>query len=159
MIPLRSLVPCEQACVRVRLESLHARRTGGGRFTINATVSDDTGTLRVVWYNAWSRASMQPGHEASCSPVRWSSRAGLEMRQPEFERLEEATQDTIHAGRIVPLYPLTQGVSQKWLRGLVARALESALRDVHEVLPASVRAEFPDRAAAIRSVTSRNRCR
>ena len=152
VIPLRQLAPCEQACVRVRLESLHGRRAGRGRRNVIATVSDDTATLRVVWYNAWSRSSLMPGHELLLAGPVVESRGRLEMRQPEFERLEDASQDPIHGGRIVPLYPLTQGISQKWLRGLVARALDWALPEVQEILPADVRTGLPERAAAIRSV-------
>jgi ATP-dependent DNA helicase RecG len=149
---LRELVPCEQACVRIRVESLHARRARGGRRTVVATVADDTGKLRVVWYNAWSRSALQPGNEVLLAGPVIEARGRLEMRQPEFERIESALPEAIHGGRIVPLYPLTQGVSQKWLRGLVARALDAVLPEVQELLPAAVRGDLPDRAAALQSV-------
>ena len=152
LVPVCSLQPGNQACVRVRVESLQARPPWPGRSTHVATVADDTGRLRVVWFNSWVAEVLRPGNQVVLAGPVVEQRGRLEMRQPEFELLEQETQELLHAGRIVPLYPLTRGVSQKWLRALVRRALDLYLPCVHEVLPETVRNAMPERRAAFAGV-------
>ncbi len=45
--------------------------------------------------------------------------------QPEVEWVSGGDDDAIHLNRIVPIYPLTKGVQQRWLRVLVWQALEN----------------------------------
>jgi ATP-dependent DNA helicase RecG len=153
VVPLRALRAGEVACVRVRLESVHARTFRRGRSLLVATVADDTGTLRVVWYNVWARSNLHPGEELLLAGPVALARGRLEMRMPEWERLADGGGgETLHGGRIVPLYPLTQGISQKWMRTVVHRALDWALPEVHEVLPEPLCSGLPERAAAFRAV-------
>ena len=46
------------------------------------------------------------------------------MDDPETEVIEGGEEDFIHINRIVPVYPLTEGLPQRWLRGLIWRTLE-----------------------------------
>ena len=47
------------------------------------------------------------------------------MEHPEFEVIENDGEISIHFRRITPIYPATEGLSQRVLRGLIYRALES----------------------------------
>jgi ATP-dependent DNA helicase RecG len=152
LVPIRDLAPDTETCVRVRLESVHAGRRWRGRTRLHATVSDDTGRMRVVWYAAWVRDVLQPGNELVLAGRVFASGARLEMRQPEFERIEPGSQDLLHAARIVPFYPLTRGISQKWMRGLVHRTLATHADLVEEVLPPAVLAGRPSRREAFRAL-------
>jgi ATP-dependent DNA helicase RecG len=152
VVPLCALRPGVVACARARIESLHARPAWRGRSTVVATVADDTGRLRVVWFNAWVRDVLRPGHEVVLAGPVVENRGRLEMHQPEFELVETEAQELVHAGRIVPLYPLTRGVSQKWMRALLRRALETHAQLACEVLPAAVRGDRPERSEALRAV-------
>src|SRR5262249_9302622 len=152
IVPLRELRPGTTACVRARIESIPARPPWRGRRSVVATVADDTGRLRVVWYTAWTRDQLRPGAEVVLAGAVTEAHGRLEMRQPEFETVDADSSSWLHAGRIVPLYPSTRGVSQKWLRALVARALEAVGPDVPEILPDAVRGDLPSRAAALHDV-------
>jgi ATP-dependent DNA helicase RecG len=80
-------------------------------------------------------------------------RGRLEMRQPEYERIDDDEPgETVHGGRIVPLYPLTRGISQKWMRSLLRTTLDSHLACVEEVLPQDLRNGLPDRRAALQAL-------
>src|SRR5436190_20138351 len=46
------------------------------------------------------------------------------MDHPETEVVEPGEENFIHFNRITPIYPLTEGLPQRWLRGLIWRALE-----------------------------------
>ncbi len=43
---------------------------------------------------------------------------------PETEVIEGGEENFIHINRIAPVYPLTEGLPQRWLRGLIWRTLE-----------------------------------
>ena len=47
------------------------------------------------------------------------------MEHPEFEVIENDDEISIHFRRITPIYPATEGLSQRVLRGLIYRALEN----------------------------------
>src|SRR5262245_12347580 len=60
---VRDLKPGENVCVRARVEAVQARPPWRGRGGTVATVADDTGRLRVVWFTPWARNQLEPGNE------------------------------------------------------------------------------------------------
>ena len=46
------------------------------------------------------------------------------MDHPETEVIEGGEESFIHINRIAPVYPLTEGLPQRWLRGFIWRTLE-----------------------------------
>src|SRR3982751_3497165 len=58
----------------------------------------------------------------------------LVMNHPEFEVIEEDDEISIHFRRITPIYPATEGVSQRVFRGLLYHALEDLSDDDVETL-------------------------
>ncbi|HEX5222677.1 MAG TPA: ATP-dependent DNA helicase RecG [Verrucomicrobiae bacterium] len=74
------------------------------------------------------------------------------MDHPETEWVEPGEEGFIHFNRIVPIYPLTEGLPQRWLRGLVWRTLETYEDTIAEPPVWKVHAEkslLPSRANAI----------
>jgi ATP-dependent DNA helicase RecG len=72
---------------------------------------------------------------------------------PDFEILEEGGGDEamIHLRRITPIYPATEGLSQRVLRGLIYRTLQEIdLSGEREVLPAGM--DPMRRGAALRAI-------
>src|SRR5215475_6103532 len=63
----------------------------------------------------------------------------LVLDHPDFEIIEDDEETTIHVRRITPVYPATEGLSQRVFRGLVYRLLESTdLTGVETRLPAKL---------------------
>src|SRR5712671_2047355 len=61
------------------------------------------------------------------------------MEHPEFEVIENDEEISIHFRRITPIYPATEGLSQRVFRGLIFYALENlAPESVPTLLPKSV---------------------
>ena len=71
---------------------------------------------------------------------------------PDTEVLEPGEDPSIHLDRIVPIYPLTDGLPQRWLRSLVWRTLGLMEAEITEPIPEWLKlagGKFPTRANAI----------
>jgi ATP-dependent DNA helicase RecG len=75
------------------------------------------------------------------------------MDHPETELIEADTgAENIHLGRIVPVYPLTEGLTQRTLRSLVWRMVQSVGASLPEPHSALSLNGWPSRAQAIQSL-------
>ncbi|MDQ1256152.1 MAG: ATP-dependent helicase RecG [Candidatus Hydrogenedentes bacterium] len=78
---------------------------------------------------------------------------GPALRNPEYEMLSGDEEDRLNTGRIVPIYPLTQQVTQRMLRRWIATALDAAAR-LDDTLPEALRIErgYPEINEALHAV-------
>jgi ATP-dependent DNA helicase RecG len=85
------------------------------------------------------------------SPVYEKVKASLS--NPSLTLPYKGREDTIHTARIVPMYPLTQGITQKQLRYLISQIIDLA-NNIKEWLPNEVldKADLIPLALAIRGV-------
>jgi ATP-dependent DNA helicase RecG len=84
-------------------------------------------------------------------PVEMRGGGGLQLTNPQYEILDDADGETIHTGRIVPIYEKTGAITPKLQRRLVFDALQRLPDDVPEHLPEPIRLrlELPSRHAAL----------
>ena len=98
-------------------------------------LEDGTGRLHCRWWNLpFMEAQFQVGDEL----VVFGKVRSLKPRtidHPDTEVVEGGEERSIHIGRIVPVYPLTEGLTQRWLRGLIWRALAAAEPQIVEPWP------------------------
>ena len=71
------------------------------------------------------------------------------MDHPETEVIEPGEESSIHINRIAPIYPLTEGLPQRWLRGLLWRTLAQFENQIAEPWPGLIPATLPTRANAV----------
>ncbi len=137
LFKISQLAPGSEVCFIGQLLSLGQRRTRGRRTILAAAVGDDTGIVQVLWFNQpYLEKYLQPGRQVVVTGELTFFRGARQIVNPEFEMLGEALdQDLIHTGRIVPVYPSTAGISQRYLRELIARTLERYGEIVRENLP------------------------
>ncbi len=110
----------------------------GKRRSTEAIVGDDTGNIRVVWFNnPWVAKSLKAN-----TRIVISGRVALFRGQHVFESPESEVEegDTIHTGRLVPIYHLTQGLSPRQTRGLIKLAVDSWARSLSDFIPVNIRA-------------------
>ena len=115
----------------------------GPKFAITEVLLDDDGSaIRLTWFNqpylektfrafALSRKKLIVYGQTKRSG--WS----VEMQSPEWEEVSEEG-DSLSTNRIVPVYPSTEGVSQKRLRRLIDYALQNYLPLIEEALPPDI---------------------
>jgi ATP-dependent DNA helicase RecG len=138
--PIDSLPVGEPVTFVGMVQSWNARRISRGRAILTIAVGDDTGYITLVWFNAPYLARIfQTGKRLVVSGEVQYYRGRRQLVNPDFEFLSpELDQDLVHTGRIVPVYPLTRGLSQHWMRRVIKRALERYGHLVPETLPADL---------------------
>lgn len=102
-----------------------------------ALVTDGTGTIELTWFNQpfLTRTLLTNSTiSASGKADRFGRSKNLSIQSPEYEVLFNNALP-IHTGRLIPVYPETQGVSSKWLRRQVYTILTQHLNELNEFLP------------------------
>jgi ATP-dependent DNA helicase RecG len=151
---IASLKPGRPASLAGRILSCGLRSTRRPGFKIfDAVVDDGTASIRVSWLNqAFLRDVFAAGqHVVLFGPVEMRGSGGLQLTNPQYEILDEDDAQTVHTGRIVPVYERTGTVTPKMQRRLVYDALQLLPPDLPDLLPDAVRLkqEMPARYAAL----------
>src|SRR6266487_3147437 len=121
---------------------VETKRTGAGRARTIATISDETGKLYVTWFN-------QPYLQKTLSAAKGSYLVVTGIKQRFGNRVEFNVRthelpeqgDLLNTGRLVPTYPLTEGLNAKSLRSFTKWVVDRYAAMVPEYLPASIRSE------------------
>ncbi|MBF0215987.1 MAG: ATP-dependent DNA helicase RecG, partial [Candidatus Omnitrophica bacterium] len=137
---IKDLRPGEAFSVNVSVlkSSLFSARTGTVIFDIE--VGDDTGRAHAVWYNMpFLKKTLPPGRELILyGKVDPGSRH--QFTHPAFDIVENEGQVSLEVKRIVPVYPLTAELTEKYVRRTMYNAIEQELAHVPEGLPTYLRA-------------------
>jgi ATP-dependent DNA helicase RecG len=121
-----------------------------------AIISDESGSLKVVWFNqAFLSKSLEKGDKLYISgKLEWSS-GGVSMLGPSFEKVPDGDEKSAlkHTGRIIPVYPETEGVTSKWLRGKISD-LAKLVYGIPDHLPREIKEKYGliEYSAAIRAM-------
>jgi ATP-dependent DNA helicase RecG len=152
--PIASLRPGQMASIVGRVSSCGLRSTRRPGFKIfEALVTDPSGSIRVTWLNQpFLRDVFSRGQEVvlfGLAEMRGSG--GLQLTNPQYEILDEVDGETVHTGRIVPVYEKTGSVTAKIQRKLVYDALQRLPEELVDPLPETVRLrlDLPSRRAAL----------
>jgi len=106
----------------------------GGRRGTEAIVGDETGNVRVVWFNQPYLAKNLPTNARVVLSGKVSLFRGRHVfESPGWELVED--QELIHTGRLVPLYPLTQGLYPRQVRKLMKGVIDQWAWQVEDFLP------------------------
>ncbi|MHC5034065.1 MAG: ATP-dependent DNA helicase RecG [Planctomycetota bacterium] len=151
--PIAGLRVGEKAVISGTIQSVNLRPTRGRmKGILDVVVTDRTGSLSLTWFNAnigWRKSF--PIGEAITAYGAVSFYSGLQMVAPDCQ-VGDAEPEKF--GRILPVYPLTEGISQGVLCKLMLAALELAATGMPEILPRTLCHEkhFPDITQALHDV-------
>ncbi|NQS91442.1 MAG: ATP-dependent DNA helicase RecG, partial [Chloroflexi bacterium] len=104
---------------------------------VEALISDKSGGIRATWFNQpWIESQLKAAKQVVLSGLIEQYLGRLVMNSPEWEPLSKKQ---LHTNRIVPVYPLTKDITQKWLRGIVNDLVESYSPHIKDHLPETIR--------------------
>ena len=93
------------------------------------------GSISLIWniILKWARRRFT---------AKWKYTNHLQMVSPEYETISDETEDILTAGRIVPIYPLTKGMSQRYLRKVLKNCLGRHIEELPDLLPVYLRNKY-----------------
>lgn len=166
--PMNRLVFGEEVTVIGTVQSSSSRPIRGGQSSmIEVVISDTTGYLRLTWFNQpWIANRLSPGTQIVVSGKVNSYLGRKVMTNPDWELVE---QEHLHTNRIVPVYPLSGRITQKWLRKILYQTITYWAPRIQDFLPQEIRqqaglvnlptaiqqAHFPDSEAKLKTARER----
>jgi ATP-dependent DNA helicase RecG len=126
---IAELTKDEPATARGTIIALGLRRfRGGGKSVFEIILDDGSARLHCRWWNLpFMEKYFAMGDEVFVYGKLSETKPRV-MTHPETEVIEGGEESFIHINHIAPVYPLTEGLPQRWLRGLIWRTLESKLQ-------------------------------
>lgn len=152
--PIARALPGEEVTIQAEVLTAGERRARGGRSLQTVSVGDSSGVLFIQWFGqSFLLKQLRSGTRILASGVLQLYNGRKQLVHPDFEVLDGES-DLLHTGRLVPVYPLTSGIGQHWLRRLVHETLEHIVETIGDPLPADLRArrELVPLATALRSI-------
>ena len=126
-----------EAMVMARVDSVFSKKLPGSRSMVNVAVSDQTGRLRLVFFNQpWRDRQLSQGQEVVVFGKLDRYRGQHQMTNPIVDLVGDET------GRIVPVYPQSgkAGLQTREIRRWVDEALRrSAQRGISDPVPEPLR--------------------
>ncbi len=127
----------DQATIIGTIWETRARRLRTNQVIVQSVISDGTGNIQAQWFNQpWLAEKLKGGTQIVLSGKVDQYLGRLIMTNPEWEPLEV---EPLRTRRIVPVYPLTQGLNGNKLRELMRTAVTTWAPRVPDPLPRSVR--------------------
>ncbi|OGM69197.1 hypothetical protein A2897_04280 [Candidatus Woesebacteria bacterium RIFCSPLOWO2_01_FULL_44_24b] len=120
-VSIRELVIGEVATITAQVISAQNIYAKSGKVFQVISVSDGDDSIEAIWMRQpWIVKTLTEGTLISLSGKLgfWGKKRALMF--PEYEIFSGAS---VHTGRLVPVYPETEGLTSKWLRRLIAKTL------------------------------------
>ncbi len=130
--PIGSLQRGADVTVLATVWEVGERRLRSGQKAAVAIVADATGTLQAIWYNPYVLKQLKADRLIALSGRVDLYMGRFVLNNPEWEPLDK---ELVHTGRLVPIYPLTRDLSQRWLRQRIKQAVDAWASRVIDYLP------------------------
>ena len=141
---ISSINKLESVVIFGKIIDLHVTRIKSKKI-FNVVISDGTGTVNLVWFTANEKYLIKtyiPGARIVVSgEVSYNAyKKNLQIIHPKPEDVEiyaddEDIEENTHFGRIVPIYPLTEGLTQKRIRTIVKLVVEQFADGLSNIIP------------------------
>ncbi len=140
--PINEVAHGDTVTIQAEVVSARAVRLRGRMNLAEALFKDDTGEIKATWFGRGFLArTFTPGTHVLLTGTAGSYK-GLALKNPDYEILAGDEDDLLNSGRIVPIYPLTEKITQRMLRRWVRTALDAAGTTLSETLPSGLRERY-----------------
>lgn len=124
----------EPAAIAVRfIGPVKTFRAKSGLTITTVSIGDETGNITASWFNQPYIARSIPNEPGCYALGTVDKRTGARLLRASFSK---------ELPGIIPVYPLTSGLTQSVMRSAVRGALEICLDEVEETLPEEIRTEY-----------------
>jgi ATP-dependent DNA helicase RecG len=135
---IANLEPDKLTSVRGIVDDVDLRANQNGRSVLGVLIQDNGQYLRALWFNQpYLRERFKPGQHVLLSGKPAMKNMRWEMVHPRVQWIEP--DDEPPAGKLLPIYPLTEGLKQPELRRIAQLTLDGYLDALDEVFPPSFR--------------------
>lgn len=136
--PIKDLFYGDVLTVIGTVQSVTTRPIKGGKQSVvEVIISDGTGSLRSTFFNMpYLINQMKKGDAVALSGKIDQYLGRLVMNNPAFESVDV---ESLHTASIVPIYPLTEGINQKWLRRKMKDTVSFWAPAVVDILPEKIK--------------------
>jgi ATP-dependent DNA helicase RecG len=124
VVPIHQLRPGVQT-IQAEIKQVAGRYVRGGLHITEAVASDNTGSVKLVWFNQPYRATSMKVHEPYFISGNFELKRGrLSFMSPTLELVSALP---IHTARIVPVYRESKGLRSPQIRKAIRQALNAAM--------------------------------
>ncbi|WP_164100687.1 ATP-dependent DNA helicase RecG [Candidatus Laterigemmans baculatus] len=136
--PIAELAEEQPASIVGTIAEVDQRVTYSGKSIAGVLVEDDTGAVRLMFFNQPFRTeNLHRGDRVLVSGTPRLNGLRFEFVHPRVVPLDE--KETLPGGDVLPVYPLTEGLKQPAMRRIMASVAETLSGSVPEVLPEEIR--------------------
>lgn len=159
IVKIENLKIGETATIQGKIFSIKNIRTWKKKINITeALIRDDTGQAKAVWFNQpFLTRNLREGNVINLSGKFISDKNGAYLQNPSYEQATsyklQAASSPIHTAGLAAVYPETKGLTSRWIRLLISRALKFASQ-IPEILPPDIRKKenFPPIGQVIKNL-------
>ncbi len=145
LIPIAEIKINEICTIQGKILDIKNTRTWKRRMILTqALVEDNTGAIIIIWFNQpYLIKILKSGDNAFFSGKVVSGKNGIYLSNPIHEKIQitESPSQTLnltHTGRLIPVYPETEGLSSKWIRSILKPLLTEFKNKIPETLPEKI---------------------
>ena len=128
-------------------------------WSIKVIVGDDSGNVSCNWFRhgykkPYLLSAFKPGTKLVISGKTSLFAGRITFQSPEYELVNESADSLVHTSGLVPVYPITEGITQRRIRTVVKRAVDSMADEVNDHLPNHLKKElkFMNLSSAIKNI-------
>ncbi len=155
---IAEISPNKTVCVKGEIKEIENKRTWKKKMILTqAIVQDKTAPLKVIWFNRpYLKKTLKTGTTVCLAGKIKLGKEGLYLNNPIYEKISKSSSNTtsenkfnkeiksklIHTGRIIPVYPETEGLSSRWLRYILKPLLFKFRNKIQDPLPEKMRRKY-----------------
>jgi ATP-dependent DNA helicase RecG len=146
IVPIAQAEPGKTVCIQGEIADIKMFRTFKKRMTITeAKVKDESGEIRATWFNQpYLINTFKKGDFVFFAGKIVLKGSKKYLSSPAYEKLNLKPEtlglkpNLTHMGRIIPVYPETEGMSSRWLRFIIKPLLTTIGNEIPETLPEEI---------------------
>jgi ATP-dependent DNA helicase RecG len=126
-------------CIQGKILEIENIRTWKKRMILTKVLlQDESGAIQAIWFNQpYLIKTLEKDDYISLVGRTALGEEGMYLANPAYEKLS-SEKESIHTGRIIPVYPETEGLSSRWLRYILRPLLVSFGKKIVDPLPEKI---------------------